>query len=171
MSNIEPIKIQVFVKPQCSICLDTIAIVDSYTTLCNHTFHQECLDTWRRPDCPICRQKTGLYEPDEPDEDDEWDRIHNMFPGAQFSVCININQLDELVTDLNQIVIRSDYGCYCYGDQPRKTEYYYIAGERITYKLVIDELINQGLELYCNHQFLEDIHHVDGFLFDLWKGS
>jgi len=170
MSIIEPIKIQVWVKPQCSICLDTICIIDSYTTDCNHTFHQDCLDTWRRPDCPMCKQATG-YEPEEPVEDDEYDRICDMFPDAEFTVCISISQLDELVTDLHQIVIRSDYGCYCYGDQPRKTEYYYIAGERITYKLVIDELINQGLELDCNHQFLEDIHHVDGFLFCLSKGS
>ena len=170
MSIIEPIKIQVWVKPQCSICMNIICIIDSFTTECNHTFHQECLDTWRRPDCPVCRQATG-YEPDEPDEDDEYDRIHDMFPSAQFSVCTTIDQLDELVTDLKQIVIRSDYNCYCYGVQPRKTEYYYIVGDRITYKLVIDELINQGLDLYCNHRFLEDIHHVEGFLFELWKGS
>lgn len=53
-----PIKINV---KQCSICLDKIHMkADSCTTLCKHTFHKTCIDTWNKSVCPVCRQETGL---------------------------------------------------------------------------------------------------------------
>ena len=46
--------------PECSICLCKIPTVDKCTTQCNHLFHKACINTWGRPDCPLCRQDTGL---------------------------------------------------------------------------------------------------------------
>jgi len=44
----------------CSICLDKMILKkDTCTTLCKHSFHKSCLDTWNKQDCPVCRQNTG----------------------------------------------------------------------------------------------------------------
>jgi len=74
MTDIAPIKIKLIAKPQCSICIDSINKVDVCTTLCKHTFHKSCIDTWANQDCPLCRQPTGLatgqprYTEDETEE-------------------------------------------------------------------------------------------------------
>jgi len=44
---------------ECSICCDTIAIGESATTKCKHTFHRGCLGTWLNrgnSSCPNCRR-------------------------------------------------------------------------------------------------------------------
>ena len=39
----------------CSICLDTIDINDKIKTRCNHIFHKNCLEKWKKNNCPNCR--------------------------------------------------------------------------------------------------------------------
>lgn len=40
----------------CSICLDVILPGNSFiTSLCNHTFHPECLKKIKTNTCPLCR--------------------------------------------------------------------------------------------------------------------
>lgn len=44
----------------CSVCLEPIENIRSAkTTLCEHTFHRECIDTWleRHNTCPECRHE------------------------------------------------------------------------------------------------------------------
>lgn len=40
---------------KCPICLDSLNKI--YTTICNHDFHEDCINTWleTRNNCPICR--------------------------------------------------------------------------------------------------------------------
>ena len=90
--------------------------------------------------------------------DKEHEIINKMFPDAKFSICIDSHEMNELLTDKKRIVIKQTYNCYCYSEYPRNTEYFYINGDRLTYKYVIDELIKQGLNPNCNHRFLEIIH-------------
>jgi len=37
----------------CPICMENNP---EYNTICNHTFHKECLDKWNKNSCPYCRQ-------------------------------------------------------------------------------------------------------------------
>ena len=49
----------------CPVCLEVIDIATSsiLTTLCNHTFHIDCLLRWQDSPCPVCRyDHSGLTE-------------------------------------------------------------------------------------------------------------
>ena len=88
----------------------------------------------------------------------EMEQIELMFPDAKFSISIGLEELDDVITEQPHIVIKHAHKCYCYDEAPKQTEFYYISGDRITNKLVIEKLIEQGLELDCNHGFLEGFH-------------
>jgi hypothetical protein len=47
---------------ECSICLDKIDNNNLYTSLCGHSFHSTCLNTWFKKDnrCPLCRTQLRL---------------------------------------------------------------------------------------------------------------
>jgi hypothetical protein len=92
----------------------------------------------------------------------EIEQIHNMFPKAKFEIAINIKEMDKLVTDKDFIIIKKTYDCFCYKECTKKTEYYYIRGDNITYRFVIEQLIEQGLELDCDHHFLEGFNKSSG---------
>jgi hypothetical protein len=81
--------------------------------------------------------------------------IDEIFKDANFSVSIDIDELDELLTDKKQIIIKSDYKCYCYANEVRQPEYFQICGDCITNKYVLEELMKQNLNLNCNHYFIE----------------
>jgi hypothetical protein len=84
----------------------------------------------------------------------EYNRLQEMFPNAQFSICIDLEYMDELLTDKNFIIIKQPYTCYCYVNCVKNTDYFYIKGH-MTYRHIIEQLIEQGLSLNCNHHFLE----------------
>lgn len=43
---------------ECSICLEDIEFKDLEILSCNHKFHKECIEIWRKknPICPYCRK-------------------------------------------------------------------------------------------------------------------
>ncbi|OQR98728.1 hypothetical protein THRCLA_21879 [Thraustotheca clavata] len=47
--------------PTCPVCLDRLDASASgiLTTLCNHTFHCDCLFRWEESSCPVCRFSHG----------------------------------------------------------------------------------------------------------------
>ncbi|KAL4449773.1 hypothetical protein ABPG74_008146 [Tetrahymena malaccensis] len=52
-------------KQQCSICLiEFISQEKIRQTICNHTFHSQCLNDWlqKNDNCPICRQDFGINQ-------------------------------------------------------------------------------------------------------------
>jgi hypothetical protein len=88
----------------------------------------------------------------------EREQIEQLFPNAKFEIAIDFAELDEVVTDLSNIVIKNTYGCYCYDNCERNTDYFYIAttnGEKMTNTFIIQELIKQCLKLDCNYVFVE----------------
>jgi len=103
----------------------------------------------------------------------EYEQIDTMFPNAQFTIAIDIDDMDKLITTKNELIIKSKYNCYCYTNCKKNTDYFYIQGENITHRYVIEQLIKQGLELDCNHQFLEGFYKTVGSdcQFELWVGS
>jgi hypothetical protein len=86
-------------------------------------------------------------------------QIDQMFQHALFDIAIELEELDEVVSDQTYIVVKNTYTCYCYDDCKKNTEYFYITCnpcEKMTNKFIIQELIKQKLNLQdCNHRFLE----------------
>ena len=96
-----------------------------------------------------------------------------MFPNAQFEISINIEEMDKLITDKQNIIIKNTYICYCYDNCNKKTDYFYIQGENMTHRYVIEQLIEKGLKLDCNHHYLEGFYKTNGSecQFEIWVGS
>jgi hypothetical protein len=89
----------------------------------------------------------------------EREQIDKMFPNALFDIAIELEELDEVVTEETSIVVKNTYSCYCYDDCKKNTDFFHITCnpcEKMTNKFIIQELINQNLNLQeCNHRFLE----------------
>lgn len=81
--------------------------------------------------------------------------LEQQFGRPDFDISIPINELDEVVSDNPEIVIKNTYGCYCYTGCYRPTDYFVIRANRITNRVIIHELIRQGFDPRCNHIFLE----------------
>jgi len=84
--------------------------------------------------------------------------IEEMFPNAKFDIAIDFSELDDIISEHSNIVIKNTYNCYCYDNCKRPTDYFYITakeGEKMTNKFIIKELIKQKLCLECNHIFIE----------------
>ena len=94
-------------------------------------------------------------EKTEQEMEEEIELINNMFPDSNFSVAIDIDELDDLITDKQFIIVKNTYNCYCYDNCKKNATYYYIRGTSMTNRYVIEQLIKQGLDLECNHVFLE----------------
>lgn len=111
------------------------------------------------------------------DEEYEYDnkQINIMFPNAEFSVAIDIKDIDELITDKRELIIKRTYDCYCYSydDTKKKADYFYIRGENLTYRYVIEQLIKQRLQIHCEHRFLEGFDKTTDSVcqFELCLGS
>ena len=88
----------------------------------------------------------------------ENEQIYNMFPDAKFTISIDIDELDYVITTQEHIIIKSAYTCYCYDNCNKKTEFFNIFGKNITNKFIINSLIKQDLNLDCNHHFIEGFY-------------
>jgi len=103
----------------------------------------------------------------------EIEEIEEMFPNAKFTIAINIEELDVIFTKQPAIVVKKSYNCYCYTGCNKPSEYFYISGKNITTKFIINQLIEQGLELNCNHHFIEGFEKVKNSdcQFEIYAGS
>ena len=103
----------------------------------------------------------------------EFEQIAKMFPNAKFTIAIDIEELDEVVTEQPEIIIKQEYSCYCYDDCKKNTEYIHISGAKITNKFIIDKLIEYGLVLDCNHCFVEGFNKMQNSIcqFEIITGS
>jgi len=103
--------------------------------------------------------------------------IDNMFPGAKFVVSIPLNEMNNVVSDLKQIIVKQTFDCYCYAGIPTRSQVdnderrissgddgrvvpkwfpiHCRDNEKMTNKHIIQELIRQDMSLLCNHCFLE----------------
>lgn len=100
-------------------------------------------------------------------------QINNMFPNAQFEVAINIEEIDKLITDKQFIIVKNTYSCFCYDNCKKNTDYFYIRGRHMTHRYVIEQLIEQGLQLDCDHHYLEGFYKIkdSDCQFEIWTGS
>ena len=114
------------------------------------------------------------YEPGQivSDSDSEFDEeeymkeieiINEMFPDIRFDIAIRLAEMDEIISEKDTIVIKSDYRCYCYRYAHRNTDFFIInrpKNGKITYKHIFTELMNQELDLDCDHCFIEGIEQT-----------
>jgi hypothetical protein len=117
------------------------------------------------------------YEINNDDEeiDAESEYMFNTFPKAQFEICIPMNELDKILTDEKEIIILDDNNCTCFMNtkvKKNKGVNYSITGDNITYRYVIEKLIEYGFKKKCNHMFLEGIgEYGNSRIFFLCWGS
>jgi len=86
-------------------------------------------------------------------------QINQMFPDALFTIAIDIDRMDEIVSQQPFIIVEHSYDCYCY-NRPKKKDNIYVRGDRITNKFIIQKLIDYGLCLECNHHFIEGFEKI-----------
>ena len=106
----------------------------------------------------IVKKEDEYNEKTEEQYEYEFRQIELLFPDAQFTIAIDLEDLDDVITELNTIIIKKNYSCYCHANCKRNTDWFIINGEKITNKYVIHELIKQNLVLDCNHCFVEGFH-------------
>ena len=77
------------------------------------------------------------------------------FPDAQFTVCINSNELDKVIANKEIVAIKCNFNCRCY--TYRKPEYYICrkSSMGITNRDLINCLIENEYYPDCDHIFLE----------------
>lgn len=86
------------------------------------------------------------------------EQIDKMFPDAKFTIAIPLEEMDDVITDKIKIKIKYEYFCYCYRDNPKKTTYINLKGDKITNRYVLEELIKKKFNIKCNHHFIEGIY-------------
>ena len=105
---------------------------------------------------------------------DEIAWMNERFKDAKFSVDIPKNELDYLLSEEPQIIIKQTFICPCYKCEccdklPNK--FFCITNNNMTQANVIDELIRQNLECKCDHFFLEGFDQETDIQFGLFFGS
>ena len=90
----------------------------------------------------------------------EYEQLKTMFPNANFSICMSISELDDIVSTDKKIIIKCEHNCFCYSVYKRRAAYFTVhnlnnAG--ISNKMIIQVLINAEYETGCDHIYLEKI--------------
>jgi hypothetical protein len=91
-----------------------------------------------------------------------------------FTVAIDNNELDDIVANVNRIIIKISFSCYCYDNDKRITEFYIVENKEanyITNRNVIDCLILNNVKLNCNHQFIEGFLKQNDLQYEILLGS
>ena len=90
------------------------------------------------------------------------EEINRMFPNIDFTIAMTLEEIDEVVSPLDKIVVKQTFNCYCYDGEsmshapiPKWFTIHCREDEKMTNRVIIRELANQGFSLECNHRFLE----------------
>ena len=104
-------------------------------------------------------------ENDELDELDEYDEEHSIANEFKdyigFSVCINDEDINSLLTDKPYLLLR----------EQTKYKYILIQHDNLTVYNVIKELIKKRYKKKCNHKFLETFYKINQNEFRIEWGS
>ena len=98
---------------------------------------------------------------DEEKYEREQEEINQQFPDANFSICMDLNDINDVVMeDTSYAIIKCVFNCYCYDDEPRETVYLVATASNDDNKLTNKDLINAMIyspfnDYFCNHRFLE----------------
>tara|TARA_B110000967_G_scaffold202195_2_gene240630 strand:- start:594 stop:887 length:294 start_codon:yes stop_codon:yes gene_type:complete len=95
------------------------------------------------------------------------------FTNALFVIDIDESELDTIISESDQIMIKQEFNCYCFNVK-RDPLYYRVQGsqtKKLTNRYVIEELIKQKMNLECNHMFLKGFIQNTECQFELDVGS
>lgn len=97
--------------------------------------------------------------------------VNKLFPNAKFSMCLELKELDEVVTKRKKIKFIQTFNCCCYGVNQKKEKTFIIKSkEPMTRRYIINELIKQDFTIDCDHIFLEHIEVKNGIV-EYFMGS
>lgn len=98
--------------------------------------------------------------------------IDEMFPNCLFSICIDLDEMDEVISNEPQIIIQHN-PCRGYCDMSGNREYIYVKnnGNGITNKDIIKAMIEAEFDPKCNHIFLEGFDQINAITFSPMFGS
>ena len=98
--------------------------------------------------------------------------IDELFPNVKFSMCIDFNDLNKVVTTKKKATLIQTFDCYCYDTSPRPTKTFIIKSNKpMTRRYIINELIKQDFTLDCNHCFLESLEVNSKGIIEYGTGS
>ena len=100
--------------------------------------------------------------------------MEELFPNAEFDVCLPINELSEIITNEPEVKLIQTFDCYCYSNLKLPNKTFIIKSDKpMTKRYVINELIKQNFRLECNHRFLEslDISNESNNTIEYFSGS
>jgi hypothetical protein len=101
-------------------------------------------------------------------------QIDEMFPDAKFSPSIDLENLDDKVSDKKEIIIKQDFTCYCYDNKNKSPKYFTVKckeNESLTNKYIMTELMKQKMKIDCDHRFVEGFNHLNDNVYEMWTGS
>ena len=100
--------------------------------------------------------------------------IDDMFPNAKFIPSINLENLDDIVSDKKEIIIKQNLTCYHYDNINKRPKYFTIKcreNESLTNKYIMTELIKQKMKIDCDHRFVEGFNHLNNNIYEIITGS
>lgn len=107
--------------------------------------------------------------------------LKQMFPGAKFTICFPLDELDGVLSYMDTIAIKMN-NCYCY-DDPFLVDYnethltshlvlvHNKTGRGITNKEAIEAIIDYGYDPKCGHEYFERFKQIDEGVFKARFGS
>lgn len=98
--------------------------------------------------------------------------IEEMFPNADFSICLELGEFEEVMSNEEQIVIQLK-PCKIVCGETGNTKYVYVNnnGNGIRVKDMINAMIEQDCSPSCNHHFLEGFDKINEITFEPYFGS
>ena len=120
--------------------------------------------------------KENYNDADEDKIIDEWfDYLQERFAGANFTISMDKKELNKILSTEKRIVIKQDFNCYCFdgccNEERPKTRFFVIRNDIMSVENVIDELIKQDCNTYCDHHFLEFFDKKTEVRFEMIYGS
>ena len=101
-------------------------------------------------------------------------QMDEMFSDAKFSPSIDFEELDDVVSDKKEIIIKQDFTCYCYDNINKSPKYFTVKcreNESLTNKYIMTELMKQKMKIDCDHRFVEGFNHLNDNVYEMYLGS
>ena len=114
-----------------------------------------------------------MNSPIEKTEDEyehEFELLEQMFPDAEFTVSIPIEEIDDVISTEPIIIMKLNYNCRCYSESPKVADWFNIrcnTDGKITNKTILKELLMQNLKLECDHRYIEGFQKITDVQFEI----
>jgi hypothetical protein len=113
-----------------------------------------------------------MTDDDSYDFEEEQQKMNEMFPNCKFSICIDIDEMNDIISEEPQIIIQCNpCNGYCKKSGNRIYIYVYNNGNGITNKDMIQAMIDANYDPDCNHIFLETWEQMNDVTFYPLFGS